>query len=202
MADPAAGIMKRLPLFGDEFPAVLPWRERELQHAERFPVPNLAVRSGETKEIMAASASPSNDFADSVRGIGFTLRVLWCKAFVGMFMSCKNQVAVGGVQVVPELLQLGMDRVLLEDTAAEERMMTIRQNARIRMFRKILFQPSLLRGAGSAAAQVPCAAICIQHDNMPVSQVVAIEALARWPRQCTPILEIARRRTICVLMIS
>src|SRR5260370_24192625 len=144
MADPAAGIMKGLPLFGDEFPAVLPRRERELQHAERFPVPNLAVRRGETKEIMAASASPRYGFADSVRGVGFTLRVLWCKTFVGMFVSCKNQVSVGGVQVAPELLQLGMDCVLFEDTAAEERMMTIRQNARVKMFRKILFQPSLL----------------------------------------------------------
>src|SRR5713101_867674 len=37
---------------------------------------------------------------------------------------------------------------------------------------------------------------------MPVAQVVAIVALARRPRLRAPILEIARRRRICILVIS
>jgi len=62
-----------------------------------------------------------------------------------MFVSRKNQVGVGGVQVFPELLQLRMYGVFLEETAAEERVVAIRKHARVWVFRKIFFQPRLLR---------------------------------------------------------
>lgn len=145
MADAAAGITKWLPLFGYEFPSVLPRRERELQDAERVPVADFAVWSGEAEQVVAASSGPSDDFPDSICGVGLAFGVLCRKALVGMFVSGKNQVGVGGVQVFPELLQLGMYRVPLENPAAEERMVAIGKNAIVGMLRKILFQPSVLR---------------------------------------------------------
>ena len=93
---------------------------------------------------MAASSGPGDDFADPVHGVGIALRVLQREAFVGMFVSGKNQVGVGGVQIFPELLQLGMYGVFLEETAAEERVVAIRKHAGVRVLRKILFQPPLL----------------------------------------------------------
>src|SRR2546429_7460131 len=89
-----------------------------------------------------------------------------------------------------------------EHAAAEQRMMAIGQNASVRMFRKIPLQPGFFRRASRAASQGLRATIRIQCHNVPVTQVVAIVAFARWPRLCSPILEIARRHTICVLMIA
>src|SRR5438445_578806 len=89
-----------------------------------------------------------------------------------------------------------------EHAAAEQRMMAIGQNASVRMFRKIPLQPGFFRRASRAASQGLRVTIRIQCHNVPVTQVVAIVAFARWPRLCSPVLEIARRRTICVLMIT
>ena len=94
---------------------------------------------------MAASSGPSYDFADSVHGVGIALRILWREPFVGRFVSRKNQVCVGGVQIFPELLQLGVYGVFLEETAAEKRVVAIREHARVWVLRKILFEPRLLR---------------------------------------------------------
>ena len=60
-------------------------------------------------------------------------------------MSRKNQVGVGGVQVFPEFLQLGMYGMSFENAAAEERMMAVCENASVWVLCKILFQPRLLR---------------------------------------------------------
>src|SRR5437899_5929994 len=89
-----------------------------------------------------------------------------------------------------------------EHAAAEQRMMAIGQNASSRVLREIPLQPGFLRRASRAAPQGLRITIRIQHHNVPVAQVVAIVALARWSRLCSPILEIARRGAICVLMIS
>src|SRR2546421_587653 len=137
--------MEGLPLFGNKFPRVFSGRKRELQHAISVPFTDFAVRSGKAEEVMAASSSPGDNFPDSIHGIGFALGVLRRKTFVGVLVSRKNQVGMRGIQVTPELLQFGMEGVFLEDTAAKERVMAICQNASVGMFRKILFQPSLLR---------------------------------------------------------
>lgn len=45
---------------------------------------------------MVPFSGPRDDLADSIRGIGSALGVLWRKTFVGMFVPRKNQVGVGG----------------------------------------------------------------------------------------------------------
>lgn len=99
---------------------------------------------GETEQVVAAAPGPGDNLPYPIRGIGSALGVLRCKALVGVFMSRQNQVGVGGVQVFPEMLQFRMYGVFLEDAAAEERMVAIREDARAGMLRKILFQPRLL----------------------------------------------------------
>ena len=94
MAEAAAGITKRLPLFRDEFPSVLPRGEREFQHTERLPIPNFAIWSGKAEEIVAAAAGPSDNFPDSIRRIGLAVGVLRRKTFVGMLVCRKNQVGM------------------------------------------------------------------------------------------------------------
>src|SRR5258708_1887253 len=125
MADAAARITKCFSLFRDKFPRVLLRRKCELQHPEGLPVADFAVRSGKANEVMTPAAGPGDDFADPVHGVRIALRVLWRKALIGMFVSGNNQGGVGGVQVFPELLQLWMYRVFLEDSAAEQRMMAV-----------------------------------------------------------------------------
>src|SRR5438876_1517111 len=182
VADAAAGIMKGLALFGDKLPSVFSRRERELQHAVSFPFANLAIRRGKAEKVVAASSSPNDNLPYSVCRVGFTLRVLRRESFVGMLVSGKNQVGVRGVQVFPQRLQLGMYGMALEYAAAKKSVMTIGQNASVGMFRKILLQPSLLRRASRAASQGLRVTIRIQRHNVPVAQVVAIVAFARWPR--------------------
>src|SRR5258708_9339154 len=101
MARAAPNIMKALSLFGNEFPRVFPGRKRKLQHAKSIPFADFAIRCGKTEKIVAAPSSPYHNFSNSIGGIGFAFRVLRRETFIGVFMSGKNQVGVGSVQVFP-----------------------------------------------------------------------------------------------------
>src|SRR6266581_99858 len=75
-----------------------------------------------------------------------------------MFMPRQNEVGVRRVKVFPELLQFRMQRVALEDSAAEQRMVTISEYASVGVLREILLQPGVLRRACVTAPQAPDAA--------------------------------------------
>jgi len=93
VAEAAAGIMKRLPLFRDKFPGVLPRRERELQYAEGVPVSNFAVRSGKAEKFVLRPPVPATISRIPFAGIGFAFGVLRRKSFVGMFVPGKTKSA-------------------------------------------------------------------------------------------------------------
>jgi len=126
MADAAPSVMKSFPLFRDELPRIFPGRECELQDPESVPLSNFTVWSGKAKQIVASPSRPRHDFSNSVRGIGFAFWVLRRETFIGMFMSGKNQVGVGSVQVFPKRLQLRMYGMSFEYAAAEESVVPIR----------------------------------------------------------------------------
>src|SRR5258707_9689160 len=107
---------------------------------------------------MASSSCPNNDFADSIRGIGFALRVLRREAFIGMFVPGKNQVGVSGVQVFPQWLQFRMYCVPLEDPAAEDRMMPIRSSA--------AGTDRKSTRLNSSHANIPYAVFCLQKKHL------------------------------------
>src|SRR6266581_6380678 len=108
-----------------------------------------------------------------------------------MLVPRKNQVSVGRIQVCPELKQLGMHRMPLEDAAAEQRMVPVGQNAGIGMFAKVFLQPHPLLRVLVATAHVPKAAIRVQHYNVPRAQIITVVALARRSRSRAPILKIS-----------
>ena len=70
-------------------------------------------------------------------GVGVPIGVLCREPLIGMFVSCKNQVGVSGVKVQPQLFQLTMQRVPSEKAATEQRVMTVRNDASVRMIRKV-----------------------------------------------------------------
>src|ERR1700746_4219023 len=70
------------------------------------------------------------------------------------------------------------------------------------MLLQVLLQPFLLFRTGSASAYSRRIAICVQHNHMPVSQVIAVESLAARSRLLAPIREIGQRSWRSVFMIS
>jgi len=75
-----------------------PGERVSFKNAIRLPVAHFAVCRGKAQKSWLRPPS-SDDFADSVHGVGIAFRVLWGEAFVGMFMSCENQVGVCREQV-------------------------------------------------------------------------------------------------------
>src|SRR6266436_659434 len=190
------------PSSGMNSQVYFPGARVKLQHAEGLPISHFAVRGGKAKQAVAAPARPSDNFADAVFRVGLSVRVLWREPLVGMFMPRQNKVGVRRVKVFPELLQFRMPRVALEESAAEQRMVTIGEYASVGVLREVLLQPGVLRRACVAAPQAPGAAIRIQHDDVPNAQIIAVVALTRRPGLRTPIAEIARCRRFHILVVS
>src|ERR1700682_6162598 len=99
---------------------------------------------------------------------------------------------MGGVEVVPKRLQLRMDRVAPEDSAAEECVMAVSQYAGVRMLAEILPKPHLLRVARGTPTHSREVAIRVEYDDVPNAQVVTVVPLSA--RTCLrfPILKVRR----------
>src|SRR5712691_4700823 len=80
--------------------------------------------------------------------------------------------------------------------------MSVRHNARLRMFREVSLEPFFLLGACPTSPDSWSIAIGIERHHMPFSQVVAVISLAPRPRSFAPIREISQPPWRIVFMIS
>src|SRR5579864_5800992 len=102
MACAFAGIAEGTARHGYEFPAIFSGGETQLQDAVGFVVADFTVRCGVAERCVAAAAGADDDFADAVFGVGIAFWILWGEAFVGVFVSRKDEVGARVVQILPE----------------------------------------------------------------------------------------------------
>ena len=93
---------------------------------------------------MTPSARANDNFANAVLRVDVALGILGSKSFIRMLVACKDQVCVRGVEVFPKCAKLRVTCVSRKNTAAEERVVPVSQNARTGMRRQILTKPAFL----------------------------------------------------------
>ena len=116
-------------------------------------------------------------------------------------MTRKNQVRVGGIEVLPEWPQARVQGVALENAAAKKRVVPVSQNACLGILRKIAPQPSFLGRASFTAAHGLHIAIRVQHHDVPAAQVITVVAFAGRTRLLAPIPEVTGGLGIAILVI-
>ena len=120
MADAVTGIVKRLTFYRNEFPVIPSARQSEFNDAVGLPLPHFAVGSGHAQRAVAPSSRSHNDFAGSTRRVWISLGILRRKPLVGVFVARKNEVRMGGIEVLPEWPQARVQGVALENAAAKK----------------------------------------------------------------------------------
>src|SRR5205814_9921158 len=126
-----------------------------------------------------------------------TLRVLGRKPLIEMIVSRDDEVHIGRVEYVPELLHLVLAAV---HPRAVARMMEVRDGASLPMRREIGGEPLALGHVARTGA-----AFCrrcrrrlarrplrraVQHDHMPCAEIVAVIAQG-WRRRDAEVSEVA-----------
>ena len=145
VADTAARIAKRCSLDWHKLPIVFSRSQRQLQHAIGFRIAYFAIPNWRANFVVLPSSRPHDDLANPACGVGIPLRVLRRKAFVKVFVPCQNQISALRIEVLPERLELGVQRVLLFHAAAVEWVMAISENASVGALGKVAFEPAFLR---------------------------------------------------------
>src|SRR5256885_15450517 len=120
------------PLFTihrNKLPLISIRKKRQLQHPKRIRVSLFTICKRQPKRIVAASPRAYNNFPDPVLRVQMPIGILWRESFIGMFMSGQHQVRVRSIQVAPNVPQLWMYGMRLKQSTAEERVMSIGDNA-------------------------------------------------------------------------
>src|SRR5262245_28291223 len=94
-----------------------------------------------------------------------------------------------------------MYRVTAKHPAAVKCVVAERNQAGVRMFCQVLFEPLLLQRINSAPAHSGRQAVRVQCNHMQVSKIKTVVTLLRRPRRPSPIREISRAASRVVLMI-
>src|SRR4051794_29541152 len=87
---------------GDVVPAVIRRAQRELDHAVRAVVANLAVRLGPLELVQPAAASPNDELADALR-IGLAIGVLQRESLVVVIVPVDDHVDTVLIELVPRV---------------------------------------------------------------------------------------------------
>ncbi len=158
--------------------------ECQPQDSEGGRVSDLAVRRNGYEGGMVIASGPYDEFTDSILVI-HTGWILQIKALVIMVMPVQDHVCMGCVQKIPERLAVGG----CPSARAEQRNMPEGQGALVKVRRQVSLQPAILRRSRAAAAHV--AAVRIQGDQMPGTDIETVPALTSGARCRTEVLEIA-----------
>src|SRR6266516_1231173 len=112
MARPAAGIGEGLTPDGHELPGVRPIPQRQLQHAERAAVANLAIGEWRAEGIQTAAARAHDERADTALGVELTARRLWREALILVVVPGDGDLPAKVVQRLPEGLNVAVAAVI------------------------------------------------------------------------------------------
>src|SRR6478752_146708 len=152
-------------------PAVVGRAQRELDHAVRFVVADLAVRLRPLELVEAAAARADDELADAFRS-GLAVGILRREPLVVVVVPVDDDVDAAVVERVPDVQHVRrLAQVLPVRARAEHRDVPVGQHARRVMRRQVVLQPlHLLRPAAGVDR-------AIQRDDVPGPEVVAVIAL-------------------------
>src|SRR5216117_2726704 len=182
------------PRDGDELPGVGTGRQRELQHAERRAVEQLAVRQRcPLVVVMALAARADHELPNPSSRIRRARGRLRCEALVVVLVPVEHDVGPGVVQRLPQRLRRRQAAVLRP--RAEPRMVPVGDGALLGAGREVLAQPRFLRRAGTHGG------VAVQGDEVPGAEVIAVVALPRRAGERYEIAVVARRTSGVVVVV-
>ncbi len=188
MATSGAGVREGLASLRYELPFVSAGGEGQLKDSERVCVSHLTVGLGISKDAMRIlSAGTDDEFSNAVGEIKLSIRVLGREAFIIVVVAVDNNVRVGRIQVLPEQAHLRVVSVFLAGT--EKWVMPKGDGAGARMGGQVLAEP-LFFGRTCAAATGELAAIAVDSDHVPGTEVVAVISLCRIAAGGAKIIEV------------
>ena len=115
-----------------------------------------------------------------------------------MLMAVEHQVGVRGVQVVPQDLSAGEVHRAVGGPGVILRLVPDGERALLRIGSQIALQPLLLHRAGRDRHEL---VVVVQHDDVPISQLVAVVALVARADQISVVVERRSRVAGVVLVI-
>src|SRR5262245_51399713 len=127
----------------NEFPHIFSRPKRQLKDAETVRIACFAIRDWKAEGIVASSTRADDYFANAIFRIGIAIVILRGETLIRMLMAGQYKIRVGLVEVLPERTNLRVKRVVLENTAAEEGMMSEGDDAGVRVRGEVLPEPNL-----------------------------------------------------------
>src|SRR3954452_6192824 len=114
---------------GDELPVVGARMQRELQHAVRGAVVNLAVRLDRAEAVQAGPAGSYHELPDALGRVRTALRVLPREALVLVVVAVEHHRRVGRIERIPERRDAGC--VAVDGAARPPRLLRVCHRARL-----------------------------------------------------------------------
>ena len=160
--------------------------ERQLEHAERARVPDLAVVHNRPEAREVAAARADDELANAVGAVGVSVRILRREALVVVRMAVEDDIGTGGVEVLPERT----GDVRGAGCRREERVVPVGERAGRRVGGEIGLQPLLLQRA-EAAGDDDAGVVGVESDEVPAADVERVVAPARITGGGAEVAEIA-----------
>src|SRR5450755_1965852 len=186
VANAAARIGEGLPCFGNELPIISIGMQCQLQDPECVRITDFAIRMRIAEGPLILTARASHKFADAPLGVGFAVGILESESLVVVVVSTNDDVGIRVVESLPKRFEFGIVAVL--GAGAEQRLVKISQSAGGRMRGEICAEPFFFARTGITAADLR--ALAIQDDDVPVAQLITVEAIFRVSGNVSEILEI------------
>src|SRR5437667_2071932 len=190
----AARVGEGAPRDGDELPGVGTGRQRELQHAERRAVEQLAVRQRcPLVVVVALAARADHELPNPSSRIGRARGRLRRESLVVVLVPGDHDVGPGVVQRLPQRLRRRQAAVLRP--RAEPRMVPVGDGALLGAGREVLAQPRFLRRAGTHGG------VAVPGDEVACPEAIAAVALPRRAGERSEIAVVARRTSGVVVVV-
>src|SRR5438094_615833 len=184
----AAAVAEALSRDGKELPLVAARVERQLQHAVRVVVPDEAGFQGLSEGIVQTASRSDDEFTNPSLIVGLPIGRLRRKPLVVVFLSVQDQLGPSVVEKLPD--RLHYLRAAVNRSRAEERVVPVRQRARVLVLRKVRAQPLPLWGPPLTAADLVTHRV--DDDHVPGAEVVAVIRLPARAGGGAEIVEVPR----------
>jgi hypothetical protein len=168
----AAGVRKALAGLWDKLPVVAVGLESELQNAESCRIAQFAVRLRLFKGTMVLATRTDDEFANSPLRIRRAFRILRSESFIVVVVTVDDHIRVGVIERLEERLYSRV--VAVSAVGTEQRLVPIGEGASDGMRGEVRAQPFFLGRAGLTSVSV--LAFTVQHDDVPLSELVAVVA--------------------------
>jgi len=172
VAECCARICEGFASRGHKLPVISIWMERKFQGSERIYVSSLAIWLYTRNRSVVCSTGTDNEFSNPAQRVCYTIGILRSKTLVNMVVTIQNNLYIVVIQKRVNLLHIRIGA----SAGREYGNMVIDQRTDIWVILKILLEPDILRT--TSAASTGLAALRIESNNMPGTNIVTVIALA------------------------